>query len=105
MFRILIPTAAAVLLFASAKSAQAQPYATPGSALPPGLGSFYWYGVPNGSLQRTLNNGNSIYPYYYFGGYRSVYRMPSSESGYVPYSNNETQYRSGILGWRRGWRR
>jgi|GEM_PF-5240881 len=104
MFRLLISTAAAIL-FASANPVQAQPYAAPGSALPPGLGSFYWYGVPNGSLQRTLNNGNSIYPYYYFGGYRSVYRMPSYESGYVPYSYNEPQYRGGILGLRRGWRR
>jgi hypothetical protein len=73
--------------------------------MPPGLATFNWYGVPNGQLQRTLGNGISYYPYYNFGGYQSISRMPSYQPSYgVPYSNNAPLFQGRGLGWRRGGR-
>lgn len=104
MFRFALPAAAALLL-ACSSTAQAQPYPTSPYYVPPMNSSFYQYGVPNGSLHRNLNNGLSIYPWYNFGGYRSVNPAmspsPAAESAY--YGMPLTEGR--VLGWRRGWRR
>jgi hypothetical protein len=110
MARLGILAAAAALLFASAGPAQAQ-YYSPGYA--PGYSpnyspTFYWYGVPNGGLQRTLGSGTSYYPYYNYGGYRSTYYTPTYNS---TWNNSWSGYHGGYSGWnstwsgRRGWRR
>jgi hypothetical protein len=105
MFRLLIPAVAAALLFVTAEPAQAQfTYTAPGQGYPgsqPGpSASFYWYGVPNAGLHRTLGSGTSYYPYYYFGGYRSTLPAPLSGSNWDGDGSSPRAW-----GGRRGWRR
>ncbi len=103
MIRLALPATVAILL--SYSVAQAQPHPTSPYYVPPMNSSFYQYGVPNGSLHRNLGNGQSIYPWFNFGGYRSVnptmYPSPAAEAAYS--GTPITQGRR--LGWRFGRRR